>query len=134
VSAPTRKQALNAIAFLYREVLDGELAEVTNLFRAQKRLRLSGVFIPKEVDSVLARLEGVQRLQASLMYGSEPRLMDCIRLRVKDRDFGRLEICVRDGKRRRDRVTMRFATASRRISSRAATTSVRSGNSSAIAM
>jgi len=106
VSPSTQNQALNAIVFLYREVLDRKLEVVANLVRAQKRSRLPVVFTPWEVETVLAKLEGAPWLQASLMYGSGLRLMECMRLRVKDLDFGRSEICVRDGKGRRDRVTM----------------------------
>jgi integron integrase len=107
VSASTQNQALSALLFLYREVLDrGELELGKGAVRAKRSMRLPVVFTVPQARAVLAELSGVYRLMAALMYGSGLRLMECVRLRVKDLEFERLEILVRDGKGRRDRVTM----------------------------
>jgi len=106
VSASTQSQALSALLFLYREVLESNLPWLDNVVRAKPSQHMPVVLTVAEVRAVLARLEGVKWLMASLLYGSGMRLMECLRLRVKDIDFERHEIVVRDGKGMKDRVTM----------------------------
>jgi len=106
VAASTQNQALSAILFLYRDVLKQELGWVNNVERAKKPERLPVVFSKQEVESILLRLEGTKWLMASLLYGSGLRLMECLRLRVKDVDFEYKQIVVRDGKGQKDRITM----------------------------
>lgn len=106
VAASTQNQALNALVFLYRHVLDRDIGDLDGLIRAKRPYRLPVVFTRDEVQRVLASLDGVHRLMASLLYGSGLRLMECLRLRIKDLDFQRREILVRHGKGGKDRVTM----------------------------
>ena len=106
VAASTQNQALSALLFLYREVLEVDLPWLENLTRAKPSQRLPVVLTPAEVRAVLERMEGVYGLMARLLYGTGMRLMECVRLRVKDVDFGRNEIVIRDGKGAKDRVTM----------------------------
>jgi integron integrase len=106
VAASTQNQALNAIVFLYRQVLKQEFGWLEGVERAKKPLRLPVVFTREEARAVLARLDGVRWMMASLLYGSGLRLMECIRLRVEDVDFDRHQLVVRDGKGGKDRVTM----------------------------
>ena len=87
VAASTQNQALSALVFLYREVLKQDFEWMDNLKRAKKPARLPVVLTETEVHSLLAHLDGQNWLMASLLYGSGLRLMDCIRLRVKDIDF-----------------------------------------------
>jgi integron integrase len=105
VSASTQNQALNAIVFLYRRVLEREIGQLGELVRARKPRRLPVVLSPAEVRALLARLGGVPRLVAGLLYGSGLRLLEALTLRVKDLDFAAHEIRVRDGKGRKDRGT-----------------------------
>lgn len=104
VSASTQNQALNALVFLYREVLKKPFDDVTNVVRAKKPQRLPVVLTRNEVRDLLRRLDGLPWLAACLMYGSGLRLMECTRLRVKDLDFDHRAIIVRDGKGGKDRV------------------------------
>jgi len=106
VSASTQNQALSAILFLYRHVLNREIGDLGEVIRARKAHRLPVVMTRKEVQAVLSHLQGDKNLMASLMYGAGLRLMECLRLRVQDIDFARNEITVRDGKGKKDRVTM----------------------------
>ena len=106
VSASTQNQALNALLFLYRQVLNIELPWLEDVTRAKKPKRLPVVLTVREINSVLASLDGTKGLIAQLLYGTGMRLMECIRLRVKDVDFERREILVRDGKGGKDRVTV----------------------------
>jgi len=106
VAQATQNQALNAIVFLYRAVLDKKIEDLGPLVRAKKSRRLPVVLTRTEAQAVLARLEGVPRLAAELMYGAGLRVLECARLRVKEIELARSEILVRDGKGRRDRVTM----------------------------
>jgi integron integrase len=105
VAAATQNQALAAILFLYREVLRLDIGEVGDLVRAKRPHRLPVVLTPSEVAAVLEALQGTMRLIAALLYGSGLRLLEAASLRVKDVDLERLEIVVRDGKGRQDRVT-----------------------------
>ena len=100
VAASTQNQALSAILFLYRDVLKRELGWVNNVERAKKPERLPVVFSKQEVESILLRLEGTKWLMASILYGAGLRLMECLRLRVKDVDFEYNQVVVRDGKGR----------------------------------
>ena len=106
VSASTQNQALNAILFLYREVLRKELPRLDEVARAKGPVRLPVVLARDEVEAVLAELEGTLRLMALLMYGAGLRLLECCRLRVKDVEFASNRIVVRGGKGQKDRVTM----------------------------
>ena len=106
VAASTQNQALSAILFLYNVVLDRPLERVEDVLRAKKLQRLPVVFTREEVRAVLARMQGDKAVMASLLYGSGLRLMECLRLRVKDVDFGQNHIVVRDGKGQMDRVTV----------------------------
>ncbi len=106
VSASTHQQALSALLFLYKEVLGVDLPWLENLSRPKKPKRLPVVLTVTEVRKMLAQLEGTHALMARLLYGSGMRLMECVRLRVKDVDFERGEILVREGKGGKDRVTM----------------------------
>ena len=106
VAAATQNQALNAISFLYRRVLDRELGDLGSMVRAKKRRHLPVVLTRSEVNGLLSRLDGVHRLAAGLMYGAGLRLMETVRLRAKDLDLERREIVIRNGKGGRDRVTV----------------------------
>ncbi|MBZ0092040.1 MAG: integron integrase [Sulfuricellaceae bacterium] len=106
VSASTQNLALSAILFLYREVLDLPLPWLENVERAKKPDHLPTVLTRQEVQLVLAGLDGVTGLMLKLLYGTGMRLMECVRLRVKDVDFSMGQITVRDGKGGKDRVTM----------------------------
>lgn len=98
VAAETQNQALCAIVFLYRKVLEIALGEISNLVFAKKPRRLPEVFSKDEMRLVLKQIDGWQRLAAWLMYGAGLRLGKCVRLRVGDLDFGNRRIVVRDGK------------------------------------
>lgn len=106
VAAATQNQALSALLFLYREVLEIDLPWLDNVVRAKRPARLPVVLTRNEVTAVLGRMTGTHALMARLLYGTGMRLMECVRLRVKDVDFERAEILVRDGKGAKDRVTM----------------------------
>ncbi|HIE54494.1 MAG TPA: integron integrase [Chromatiaceae bacterium] len=106
VAPSTQNQALAAILFLYREVLEIELPWLDGVTRAKKPPRLPVVLSESEVKRVLAQLDGTQLLVASLLYGSGLRLMEALRLRVKDVDLERKEITVRSGKGGKDRRTL----------------------------
>ncbi len=106
VSASTQNQALAALLFLYKEVLKQELPWLDNVVRAKRPQHMPVVLTRDEVQRVLARLSGVPWLVASLLYGAGLRLTEALRLRVKDVEFSRREILVRDGKGQKDRVTV----------------------------
>lgn len=106
VAASTQNQALSAILFLYGEVLDQKLGWLEGVERAQRPEKLPVVFTKEEAERVLGAMRGTTRLMARLLYGTGMRLMECVRLRVKDVDFGYLQITVRDGKGAKDRKTM----------------------------
>lgn len=106
VSASTQNQAVSALLFLYREILGVELPWLDNVIRAKKPQRLPTVLSKNEVSRILERMDGTYGLMARLLYGTGMRLMECCRLRVKDIDFDRAEIMIRDGKGAKDRVTM----------------------------
>ncbi len=106
VAAATQNLAKSSLLFLYREVLEIELPWLDNITQAKAPKRLPVVLTVSEVQSVLSRLKGTHALIASLLYGGGMRLMEAVRLRVKDVDFLRREIIVREGKGFKDRVTM----------------------------
>ena len=106
VSASTQNQALSALLFLYRHVLGREVGDLGEVIRARKPKHLPVVMTREEVKTVLGQLAGDKWLVASLMYGAGLRLMECLRLRVQDIDFGGSQITVRDGKGAKDRITM----------------------------
>jgi site-specific recombinase XerD len=98
VSASTQNQALSALFFLYRQVLCREVEWEEGVVRAKRPLHLPIVLTREEVRAVLGRLQGVEWMMASLLYGAGLRLLECCRLRVKDVDLAKREIVVRDGK------------------------------------
>jgi integron integrase len=104
VSASTQNQATAALLFLYREVLGLELAGLEDVRRAPRSQRLPVVLSRDEVRAVIAQLAGVHRLVATLLYGGGLRLLEALRLRVKDVDFARRQLVVREGKGDRDRM------------------------------
>lgn len=106
VAASTQNQALSALLFLYREVLGQDLPWLENVVRAKRGQRIPTVLSVAEVQALLAAMEGPAWLMASLIYGSGMRLMECLRLRIKDLDFARGEVTVREGKGNRDRRTI----------------------------
>lgn len=105
VSASTQNQALNAILFLYREILKVDLPWLDGIQRAKKPVRLPVVLSRDEVRSLLAQLDGTRWLIVSLIYGSGLRLTEALRLRVKDLDFHYKQLVIRDAKGQKDRVT-----------------------------
>jgi integron integrase len=106
VASSTQNGALNALLFLYRHVLKQPFPDLGEIERAKRPRRVPTVFTQEEVHQLLAHLTGVSHLMASLLYGAGLRLMECVRLRVKDVDFAYRQITVRDGKGAQDRVTM----------------------------
>jgi integron integrase len=106
VSASTQRQALNAIVFLYRHVLDMPVDEHLEPIRAKKKNWVPTVMTQQEVQVVLSHISGIHLLMSKILYGSGLRLMECVRLRIKDIDFSRQYIYVYDGKGGKDRVTV----------------------------
>ena len=106
VAASTQNQALNALLFLYREILGVELPWLDGLVRAKRPQHLPTVLTREEVRTVLEQLDRAPRLMALLLYGAGLRLLECCRLRIKDVDFATSQITIRDGKGSKDRVTM----------------------------
>ena len=106
VAASTQNQAFAALLFLYQQVLEQKLDFIGNVQRVTRPAKLPVVLTPSETRAVLTHLKGEYRLMAELLYGSGLRLMECVRLRVKDIDFGYGHITVRDGKGLRDRITI----------------------------
>jgi integron integrase len=106
VSASTQNQALAAVLFLYEAVLGRPLGRVDGVVRARRPKRLPVVLTPDEVERVLAGFSGERWLVAMLLYGAGMRLLEALRLRVKDVDFSRRELMIREAKGNKDRVTM----------------------------
>ena len=106
VAASTQNQALSAILFLYRHVLNQEIEFPTDIVRAEKSKTLPTVLTHREAIAVINNMHGTPRLMTRILYGSGLRLMECLRLRVKDIDFGSRQIIVRDGKGEDDRITV----------------------------
>lgn len=111
VAASTQNQALNALLFLYRHVLQDPLPWLQDVIRARRPMHLPVVLTPDEVRIVIDHMRGPSRLVAQLLYGSGLRLMEALMLRVKDVDFPRKQLMVRDTKGKRDRATMLSETA-----------------------
>ena len=106
VAASTQSQALSALLFLYQQVLKQDIGWIEEVVRAKQPQRMPVVLTPDEVAAVLRQLGGTPWIMATLLYGAGLRLMECVRLRVKDVDFAYHQIVVRDGKGQKDRVTM----------------------------
>ncbi len=106
IAANTQNQARSALLFLYRHVLHVELSEQMDWTRAKQPYHLPVVLTREEARAVLDHLTGQHKVMAQLLYGSGLRLMECVRLRVKDLDFSRHELIVREGKGEKDRLTM----------------------------
>ena len=106
VSASTQNQALSALLFLYKQVLTIEIGDVPSVVRARTPERVPVVLSRDEVGALLEQLTGTDRLVVMLLYGAGLRLEECLEVRVKDLDFDRQQIVVRQGKGRKDRVTM----------------------------
>jgi len=106
VAASTQSQALSAIWFLYQQILKQDIGWIDEVVRAKQLHRVPVVLPQDEVAAVLRHLAGTTWIMATLLYGAGLRLMECIRLRVKDVDFSYNQIVVRDGKGHKDRVTM----------------------------
>ncbi len=104
VAPATQGQALNALIFLYRKVLNRPMGEIPGIVRSKKKVKVPVVLTQTEIANLLSKLEGVHWLTGCLLYGSGLRLMECIRLRVKDLDVDRLSITIRSGKGGKDRV------------------------------
>jgi integron integrase len=115
VAASTQNQALAALVFLFRNVLSRPLVGIDIAVRARRPVRLPVVLTRDEVRRVLSNMAGTPQLVGSLLYGSGLRLLEALNLRVKDLDFGRGEIRLRDGKGRKDRVTMLPAVVSKSL-------------------
>jgi site-specific recombinase XerD len=106
LSASTQNQAFNALLFLYKAVLGRDVGQLSGVVRAGRPRRLPVVLTHEEVGRLFAQLDGVVLLVCRLLYGSGLRLLESLHMRVKDVDFQRLEIVVRDGKGGKDRVTV----------------------------
>ena len=106
VSASTQAQALSALVFLYRNVLDDPLPWIDDIVRAQRPRKLPAVLSREEVRSLLSAMNGTPRLVAGILYGGGLRLLEALRLRVKDIDFAARLLVVREGKGAKDRRTM----------------------------
>jgi integron integrase len=106
VAANTQNQALNAIVFFFSEVLTRDPGDFSDFVRAKKPIKIPEVLTRDEVKRLLSQLSGINYLMAGLLYGAGLRVMECVRLRVKDVDFESRRITVRDGKGKKDRVTM----------------------------
>ena len=106
VAPSTQNQALAAILFLYKEVLERELDWMDGIVRAKRRQRIPEVLSPEQVRRLIDQLQGTYRLMAQLLYGTGMRLMETVRLRICDVDFHYRQITVRNGKGSKDRVTV----------------------------
>ena len=106
VAASTQNQALNAIVFFFKEVLKRDPGDFSDFVRAKQPLHVPEVLTRSEVERLLDAMSGVNQLMAGLLYGAGLRLMECIRMRVKDIDFDAGRLTIRDGKGRKDRITM----------------------------
>ena len=106
VAASTQNQALSAVLFLYRDVLEQELPWLGNVVRARNPHRLPVVLTRAEVQEVLARMNGTAWLIASMLYGAGLRISECLQLRIKDMELSRRELLIRDAKGQKDRITV----------------------------
>lgn len=110
VAASTQSQALNALLFLYRDVLEMEVGHLDGLRRVQRSSRLPVVLTVEEVRDTLTKMRGTPRLMAELLYGAGLRVTECVTLRIKDLDFRARTITIRSGKGAKDRTTVLPAT------------------------
>lgn len=115
VSSSTQNQALNAVVFLYREVLKLERGDFSRFARARKERRVPTVLTGEEVTSIIQELRGTPRLMVELLFGTGMRLNELLRLRIKDIDFNRNQICIREAKGEKDRIVMLPATVKDRL-------------------
>ena len=106
VAVSTQRQAMHALLFLYQQVLDMPMNDEISPIKARRNKRPPIVLTQAEVQAVLAQMSGVHSLMASILYGGDLRLMECIRMRTQDIDFHRSKIYVRDGKGGKDRVAL----------------------------
>lgn len=106
ISPSTQNQALNSLVFLYREVLGTDLGELAGIEWAKRQEFIPAVFTREEVNAILCQLKGTEKLIASLLYGTGLRLSEALRLRVKDLDFDKHQIIIRDSKSQKNRVVM----------------------------
>jgi integrase len=106
VAAATQSQALNAIVFLYREVLGLPLGQIGEIERPRRKPKLPSVLTKAELQRVLAAVEPGYELICRLLYGTGMRLLEGLRVRVQDVDFGQGQIAIHDGKGFKDRITM----------------------------
>ena len=106
VASATQNQAFNSILFLYNHVLDVEMPEDINACRSKKPVRVPTVMTREETLKLIGSMHGTHQLMAKLMYGCGLRVIECVRLRVKDVDFAMNQIVVRDGKGKKDRITV----------------------------
>ena len=105
MASSTQNQAMNALVFLYKQVLKKPLDSEINAERAPKRVKIPVVLTRDEVSRIISIMAGVHQLAVKLLYGSGLRIIECLRLRVQDIDFGMKAITVRSGKGEKDRVT-----------------------------
>jgi integron integrase len=106
VSPSTQNQAFNSLLFLYRNVLEIEFPENINAYRSKRPARLPTVLTKAETIKIISMITGFHQIMVKILYGSGLRAIECLRLRVKDLDFDMNEIMVRDGKGKKDRVTI----------------------------
>jgi len=106
VASSTQNQAFNAILFLYNHVLDVDMPEDINALRSKKPVRVPTVMTREETIKLIGVMRGTHQLMAKLMYGCGLRVIECVRLRVKDVDYSMNQIVVRDGKGKKDRITV----------------------------
>jgi site-specific recombinase XerD len=106
VASSTQHRALCALVFLYKEVVKKELAQFEDLVHAKRPSRLPVVFTADEIRTILLQLDGANWIMGQFLYGAGLRVVECVRLRVKEVDFGYKQITVRDGKDHKDMVTM----------------------------
>lgn len=106
VAASTQNQAFNALLFLYNQVLEMKMPDDINAMRSKKPVRVPTVMTRQETHRLISAMNGPNRLKAEIMYGCGLRVIECVRLRVKDVDFAMNQIVVRDGKGKKDRITV----------------------------
>jgi integrase len=106
VASSTQNQAFNAILFLYDQVLESKMPEDIQSIRSKKPVRVPTVMTREETHEMITVMNGVHQLMAKMIYGCGLRVLECLRLRVKDIDFALNQVVVRDGKGRKDRITV----------------------------
>ena len=106
VAASTQSQALNALIFMYHEVLKKNIGDIGNFHKAKRPEKIPVVLTKDEMNSLFYHLDGEKKLMAGLLYGAGLRLLECVRLRIKDIDLSYNQVIVRDGKGNKDRITL----------------------------